>query len=245
MNERVALRHVSPIPLYYQLREALVEKIRREGLNVGDRIPTEAELQQIYGVSRTTVRQALADLVRDGIIRRQRGRGSVIARPPVQEMLPRLVGLTEEMRSRGRSVRSDVLECRWVEAPPRVRQALDIRPGEQVLLLVRRRYIDDDPVFYVTDYLPARLGLTPHDDFRGSLFDLMRIKGGVRVVRAEVTVEAVGAGEPEVQYLHVPPGFPLLRNVRTFFAADGSPVGYLEELCRSDRYHHFVVQKAE
>lgn len=245
MGEKVELQHVSPIPLYYQLREALVDMIRREGLKAGDRIPTEAELQEMYGVSRTTVRQAIAELVREGIIRRYRGRGSVVARLPVQEMLPRLVGLTEEMRSKGRDVRSDVVECRWVDPAPRVRQALDLRESARVLLVVRRRLIDEEPVFYAKDYLPERLGLTDQDDFSGSLFELMQLRGGVRVVRAEMTVEAVGAGEPETRYLEVPRGFPLLRNVRTYFSADGRPVGYMEELCRSDRYHHFVVQKAE
>ncbi len=230
----------SPIPLYYQLKEALINKLSRERYKVGDRIPTEAELVEEYDVSRTTVRQALNELVDEGIITRHRGIGSILVKPPVEDRPPHLVGLTEEMEARGREVRSDVVECRWIEPSPSVRQVLDVRRSSEVLLLARVRYIDDEPVFYTQEYLPPWIGLTPDDDFKGSLFSLMKTKGGVHPAKGDMTITAVAARSPETHYLGVPEGFPLLRNLRSFYTMDDRPCGYTDQLCRSDRYHYYV-----
>lgn len=240
------LDHNSPIPLHYQLKEALLDKIRHSGLRVGDRIWTEKELEIEYGVSRTTVRQALSEMVNMGIIRRQRGKGTTLVRPPIPELLPRLAGLTEELRARGSHVRSDVLQAQWIDPPPAVRQALHlVGASQRVLLLARCRYIDDEPVFYVKEYLPERLGLTPDDDFTGSLFTLIRERSGTVIHRAEMTIAAVAADEHIARYLQVSPGAPLLKNIRIFSDSDNVQVGYEEQWCRSDRYMPSVTLQAE
>ncbi|NMB12231.1 MAG: GntR family transcriptional regulator [Firmicutes bacterium] len=235
----------SPIPLYYQLKEALISRLSRERYKVGDRIPTEAELVKEYQVSRTTVRQALNELVHDGIITRHRGRGSILVKPPVQDRPSHLVGLTEEMKARGRKVRSDVLECKWIGPSLSVRQALDVHHSDQVLLIVRVRYIDGEPVFYTKEYLPAWIGLTPDDDFTGSLFELIKTRGGVHIAKGDMTVTAVAAQFPETEYLDVPEAFPLLRNLRSFYTMEDQPCGYVDQVCRSDRYHYFVQFSAK
>jgi len=243
---RLGLNHDSPIPLHFQLKEALIDRIIRSGMKPGDRFWTEKELCNEYKVSRTTVRQALDAMVDMGIIKRRRGLGTVLVRPPIPEHLPRLVGLTEEMRAQGRTVQTQVLEASWVEPPPAVRSALAWpRSADRVLLLVRVRAIDGEPVFYVKEYLPEWLGLTPEDDFTGSLFALMKERAGVVISRSEMTISAVTADERIAQLLKVPPGFPLLKNLRIFYRADNTPVGYLEELCRSDRYVYSVTLRAE
>lgn len=240
-----SLNQDSPVPLHYQLRLALMEKIRRQGLRVGDRVWSEKEIEAEYGVSRTTVRQALSDMVGMGIVRRQRGKGTTLVRPPIPERLPHLVGLTEELEARGSVVRTDVLSAGWVTPSPLVKQALRLAGGsQQVLLLVRCRHIDGEPVFYVREYIPAWLGLTPADDFTGSLFALMRERAGVVVARAEMTIGAVAAQGQVAACLQVPVGSPLLRNERVFYGADNSHLGFLEEWCRSDRYMHAVTLKA-
>jgi len=99
----------SPVPLYHQLKRILIEYIQKNSLEPGEPIPTEAELQATYRLSRTTVRKSLEELEHDGVIRRQRGKRSVVARPRVEEFLPRLVGLTEQQEQRGSVVRSKVL----------------------------------------------------------------------------------------------------------------------------------------
>jgi GntR family transcriptional regulator len=240
-----ALNQDSPVPLHYQLRLALMEKIRNDGLRVGDRVWSEKEVEAEFGISRTTVRQALSDMVAMGIVRRERGRGTTLVRPPIPERLPHLVGLTEEMRARGSELRTEVIGASWVEPSPVVRQALHLAGASQrVLLLVRCRHIDHEPVFYVREYVPAWLGLTPDDDFTGSLFELMRERAKVVVARAEMTIGAVAAHGQVATCLKVPEGSPLLRNERVFFGADNSHVGFLEEWCRSDRYMHAVTLRA-
>lgn len=239
------LDYNSPIPLYHQLKEILIEQVRKSAMRPGDPMPTELEIQEKYGLSRTTVRKTFEELEYEGVIKRQRGKRSVVARPPIEEFLPRLVGLTEEMEKSGRTVRSEVLTCRWIKPSKRLQDFLQLREGEKVLQMIRLRQIDEEPVFYSESFFPEHLGLDPSDDFSGSLFRLLREKVGIRVVESEMTIEAVAAKRSEARHLNVAEGAPLLRTSRVIFAADGKPVEYLEQLARSDRYRHQVRLKSQ
>lgn len=239
------LDYDSAIPLYHQLKELLIKQIRANGMRPGDVMPTEAELQEDYKLSRTTVRKTLEELEYEGIIRRQRGKRSVVSRPPIEEFLPRLVGLTEEMKKSGRSVRSEVLTCRWVTPPKRISGLLMLAEGEKALQMIRLRHIDEEPVFYSESHFSKHVGLDVTDDFSGSLFTLLREKSGIRVVESEMIIDAVPAKRTEARHLDVEEGVPLLRTTRVAFGADGKPVEYLKQLARPDRYRHQVRLKPE
>src|SRR3954470_2138255 len=90
----------APTPLYFQLREALLREIREQGLKTGDRLPTEQEIERAYGVSRATIRQALAALEHEGVVRRVQGLGTFVASPKIRHV-PRLQSFTELARSQG------------------------------------------------------------------------------------------------------------------------------------------------
>ncbi len=239
------LDYDSAIPLYHQLKEILIEQIRTDRMRPGDAMPTEADLQEDYGLSRTTVRKTLEELENEGIIRRRRGKRSVVSRPPIEEFLPRLVGLTEEMEKSGRKVHSKVLACSWVLPSKTIGSLLQVAEGEMVLQMIRLRHIDDEPVFYSESHFPPHVGLDVTDDFSGSLFSLLREKCSIRVIESEMTIDAVPAGSAEAAHLDVVEGVPLLRTTRVTFGADGKPVEYLKQLARPDRYRHQVRLKPE
>src|SRR5690606_36647664 len=99
----------SPIPLYYQLKEILQEMIDNEELKPGDALPSERELCEILGISRMTVRKAVMDLVNEGIVYREQGKGTFVAKPKSKHLLNKLQGFTEEMEEKGLKVKTQIL----------------------------------------------------------------------------------------------------------------------------------------
>jgi GntR family transcriptional regulator len=123
----------SKLPLYHQLYEILRSNITRGEWQPGDMIPPESELIDRYQVSRTTVRQVLDMLVNEGLIYRQRGRGTFVAHPTVEQALVRIISFTEDMRQRG------------------------FKPGEELARLERLRLADDEPMSIEDSYLVSRV----------------------------------------------------------------------------------------
>ncbi|HEX9618396.1 MAG TPA: GntR family transcriptional regulator, partial [Anaerolineales bacterium] len=126
-----------PIPLYYQLREIILEAIERKEFMPAAPLPTEDELMKRYEVSRTTVREALRGLTDMGIIIKKQGVGSFVAEEKISEFLPGLVSFSQEMKFRGFSVRSELLDKRMVPARSRVATALAVSEGHHVLRITR------------------------------------------------------------------------------------------------------------
>ena len=179
----------SPIPLYYQIRSAILDYVAREGLRTGDKLPTEKVFQEKFGVSRTTVRPALDMLTRDGTLRRQAGKGTFVANPRL-DAAPRLQSLTEEMRSKGYSLTSEVLKVEKVIPAEPIRSYLHMKPKEYALLVRRLRYLDGEPAFIFSSWLPSSLNLNEDCDFSGSLYELLENRCGVVVATSDVTIEA-------------------------------------------------------
>lgn len=229
----------SPIPLYYQIRSAILDYIAQKGLRPGNKLPTEKVLQERFGVSRTTVRLALDMLARDGILRRQAGKGTFVVKPCL-DAAPRLQSLTEEMRSKGYSLTSKVLRVERVAPAEPIRTLLRLRPGEQALLISRLRYLDGEPTFIFSSWLPARLNVSEDDDFSGSLYELLEKRYGIVVTASDVTVEAGEADVVEADLLNIRSGAAVLRNVRISYTDRGDPVEYLEATFRADRYRQHV-----
>lgn len=176
----------SALPLYYQVRETVRQQIEAGQWKRGDLIPSESDLQEAFGVSRATIRQALQELVADGLLIRKQGRGTLVATPKIAEALPRLVSFTEEMRMQDMvpSTREATVEI--VDAPKRVAEALATRPGERFLRIERVRCANGEPIVLLVSYLPRALGVDPSEDFSESLYALLEGKYGVKFGRAHV-----------------------------------------------------------
>jgi GntR family transcriptional regulator len=134
------------IPLYYQIKRALMERIHSGELKEGDALSYEEELARVYRVSRMTARQALYGLKTGGYAFSQRGRGTFVKRPKMEKNIMHLLGFTEDMKQRGMVPSSRVLEQTVIKATEHLAKNLKVSPGDSVIRLRRLRLADDIPM---------------------------------------------------------------------------------------------------
>ncbi len=226
-----------PVPKYYRLKESLRDKIEEEGLEEGHLIPSERELCETYGVSRMTARQAVKDLVNEGVLYREQGRGTFVAGKKLQHETAYLTSFTQDMGERGMKVSSKVLEIEAEGASPSVAQALDVEPGERIIRLQRVRYADGEPMALETSHLlyDVAKDILNTDLERSSLYkELGRL--GVRIAKAEQSYEATLVNDSEAEYLQVPPDSAALLIKRVTLDPKDRPFEYVKSVYRGDRY---------
>jgi GntR family transcriptional regulator len=234
--ERAPELGVEPrVPKYYRLKKHLVELT--EALPPGSPLPPERSLAEKYGTSRTTVRQALAELVIEGRLQRIQGKGTFVAKPKVAQEL-QLVSYTEDMRHHGLRPETRILDIGYVTADERFARLLAIRPGGRALRIHRLRLADGEPMSIDSTYLAARRfpGLRRHLRRNPSLYGTLAAQYGTELAEAQETIETVLAGPQDAGLLGVDVGFPLLLTSRHSFDADGSPVEWAQSWYRGDRY---------
>jgi GntR family transcriptional regulator len=226
------------VPFYYQLYEILLGKIVRGEWKPGDLLPTENDLLEQYQVSRSTVRQALDLLVGEGKIYRQRGRGSFVAHPPVDQALNRIISFTEDMRRRGLEPRTHVLASELVPAPDDIARRLKIEPGEELARLERLRLADDEPMSLEEAFLVHRLcqGVLDQDYAHFPLRETLKNKYGIRLTHARQNIRAVSAPKKIARILSIQPNTALLYIERVSFSDQEVPVEYIRFYHRGDRY---------
>jgi GntR family transcriptional regulator len=222
-------------PKYWALKQHLLDLL--ESLPPGAAIPTERSLATEFGVSRTTVRQALADLTAEGRLHRVQGKGTFAAEPKIAQRL-QLSSYTEDIRAQGREPSSRLLEIDEIPAEGDLPKLLRIRTGAKVLRVQRLRLADGEPMALETTHLPsARFrGLRKHIESGGSLYEALQERYGVELERAEETIETSLAGPQEAELLGADVGMPVLLLERQTFAVDGKPVEYVHSIYRGDRY---------
>ena len=228
----------SYVPFYIQVMDALKEAIEDGGLKPGDQLPGEPELCRLFDVSRTVIRQALKELEFEGLILREKGKGTFVAEPKIDESLfQELTGFYQDMTARGHRLVSEVLKQQIVPAGKRVAAYLQIDPTTSVIQIDRLRFVDDEPIVLVTTYLPILLCPTLIDvDLRArSLYSFLEDEYQIVIVRGHRTLEAVPANEYEAELLQVSKGAPLIMLDSVSYLADGTPIEYYHALHRGDR----------
>jgi len=223
------------VPKYYRLKQELQQDMSR--LAPGTAIPTERELSARFGVSRTTVRQALQELVVDGLLQRCQGRGNFVAPPKVTQTL-QLTSYTEDTVATGRLPTSRVLEAALVRATVHIAKQLNLPPNARVQRLERLRLADGEPMAVEAVYLDAARfpGIGAAIEQGSSLYQLLRDRYSVSLVRAEETLETVLASPQEASLLDTGTGLPLLLLTRTSWDEEDRPIEYVRSLYRGDRY---------
>src|SRR5258708_38361115 len=141
-----AIYRNSPLPRYYQLKEIMKERIRSGEWKPGDLIPSERELGETYGISRMTARQAITDLVNEGLFYREQGKGTFVSRNKITQQLIRLTGFTEDIRARGQQPSTKVLSAQLTPANEVTAERLRIQTGQIVFYLQRLRLADGEPL---------------------------------------------------------------------------------------------------
>ncbi len=223
------------LPKYYQVKKQLLDLTSAMG--PGSPVPPERELARLYETSRTTVRQALAELVVEGRLLRMQGKGTFVAKPKVAQVLE-LASYTEGMRQHGLHPQTRILEVGYVTADDHLADLLGIRPGARVLRLHRLRLADGEPMSIDTSHLPARRfpGLRKQLERHASLYETLRTDYGIHLAEAEETIETVLADPHDALLLGVDPGIPLLLLSRHAIDSTGQPVEWAQSWYRGDRY---------
>ncbi len=228
----------SPVPKYYQLKEIIRDMVERDELGEGNPIPPERELCERFGISRMTARQAVVELVNEGLLYREQGRGTFVAGKKVQQEAERLRSFTEDMRERGLEVSSTILEVEVESAGPVVARLLRVVPGEKIVRLRRVRSADGEPMALETSHLLHDVAsvILDSDLSTHSLYDELRRKAGLKISRAEQSYEATLINELESEHLRVPSGNAALLIERVTFDANACPFEYVKSTYRGDRY---------
>lgn len=236
----------SRIPLYYQLENVLREKITSGAIAQGERLPTELELIEQFGVSRITVRQALAALADDGLIERKQGRGTFVSdRVSAKRNSSGLIHLTgslDELIELGMKAPVRLLDLNKVEADKHEAELLEIEIGAQIYRLKRLRMEGNVPFGMITNYLPEKIGsaLTPEELSSGALLRTIETKLGYGLDYARQEIKAELADPYLSELLEIRIGSPLLAIERTVYSNDGTPVEFVHALYRSDLHGYSV-----
>jgi GntR family transcriptional regulator len=217
--------------------EEIADHLRRlvASSRPGDRLPSDAELCERFGVSRMTARQAVQTLSNERLLYRTRGQGTFVAARPVPRVLGSPLSFTESMRSRGMSASSQVLAWGKVTSSAEEAKALGLTPGESALLLERLRLADDTPMAIERVVFAMRCAAVLGADLEhGSLHDAFQVNGWIPT-RAEAEVTARPATARERRLLHL--GEPVvLAERRTISDQDGSPLEHTETVYAAERY---------
>ncbi len=238
MKSQAAISRESKVPFYYQLYEILRSHIADDHWAPGDALPTENELVETYQVSRSTVRQALDVLVSEGLIYRQRGRGTFVAHPTIEQTLSRIVSFTDDMLQRGMQPGTKVLFSGLISAPEDIAKRLNIQPGEELTRLERLRLADGEPMSLEESYLIHRYcpGILEHDYSSEPLRRVLEDKCNVRLTHAKQTIRAVNATRKQAGKLGIKAQAALLFIERVSYSSQNIPVEFIRFYHRGDRY---------
>jgi GntR family transcriptional regulator len=227
-----------PLPRYYQLREIIRERIVSGDWSPGALIPSERELCERYGISRMTARQSITDLVNEGLLYREQGKGTYVGRPKIAQQLLRLTGFTEDMKVREQRPGARVLTAEMWPADQETAERLRIRIGQPVYLLRRLRLADAEPLALETSCI-SFIGcerLLNNDFERDSLYQSLETIYDMPPIEAEQELEADIAREEESLHLGIALGSPVLRTRRVTTTRRNQPIEYATSVYRGDKY---------
>ncbi|MGL5329107.1 MAG: GntR family transcriptional regulator [Peptostreptococcaceae bacterium] len=195
-----------PVPLYYQLKESIIDNINNSNLNPGDTIPTELEFCNLLGISRPTVNQAIKELINEGYLKRIKGKGTFISEPKIDGMFfSKLQSFNDEMIEKQLTPSTKVLSLKVIDTPKFVYPNLDMNENEKCIYLKRIRYASNQPVVYVETYLPYnKFSLLIDQDFSNeSLYSLLSKLYNVNIFKVDRTIKAINCSLEDSKLLSI------------------------------------------
>ena len=228
-------------PLYLQLKKSIEDAVNRGLIGPGDALPSERDIALKADISRVTVRKAVQDLVKGGILVQRHGSGTFVAprMERVEQSLSRLTSFTEDMARRGMSVRSQWLDRGLYAPSPEEMMVLGLSSNELVARVARLRIADDTPLAIERAALSARV-LPDPAAVAASLYATLQA-GGNRPVRAVQRISAANLGEEDSRLLEVAPGVAGLHIERISYLASGKVIEFTRSIYRGDAYD-FVAE---
>lgn len=243
--KKIRVDKTSAVPYYHQIKEAVKDLIAREHLKPGDRLPTEVNLSQDLGVSRLVVHRALRELVTDGLIIRQRGKGSFVAPPRTRgySVVGPLFSMSESLIRDGLRPQNHILTKEVIPALETERGELGLPEGGTVLHLYSLRLVDGLPLAIEDMYLPAERfpALVDLDWDNRSVYATLDKMYDAHPQEATDVVVAGSATRDEARLLGINTGAPVMRLQRSSVDRQGLPVEFSRVVFHAERYH-FVAR---
>ena len=229
------------VPLYYQLTEELRENIENGEWPPNSLIPSETELCEKYKVSRGTVRQALSQLVQEGLLYRKQGKGTFVAEPKITQQLNRFYSFAQDMREKGLRPSSLLLQKEKILPDSYIKNILGLKEEEMVYKIMRLRLADEEPLILETSYLVEELfpDLDKEDVEKVPLYDIILKKYRIKITRAKETFEPILIDEFEAKKLKIPVGSPALLVKRITYTT-GIPFEFRKSVVRGDKCSYSV-----
>jgi GntR family transcriptional regulator len=238
-----AIDRNSRLPYYYQLKQILLAKIQSNEWKPGELIPSEHTLEEQYQVSRTTIRQTLNELVVEGYLIRQRGRGTFIAQPKVAYDPSRRLDLNEYMEQQGIKLDWRLIDYELCEAPPRVQ---DVLRSAKLRRLRRLRLAGQEVIGYHIAYIPdtAAVYVDESQFCVGESLGYLRQHPLMAQPRVERTLEASLAEKPDLELMNVKRNSAVLHMERLVSSGDNTPIEFLVARFRGDRFKFRVTNSS-
>ena len=237
---RTNLVALSPQPLYVQIKDTLRERILNGTYAPHSQMPSEHELCALFGVSRITVRQALGDLQKEGLVFKLHGKGTFVSRPKAFQNVTSLQGFAEAMSSMGYEIVNQLRSFRIIKADRHVAQRLNLPEGTPVTEIHRVRMLNREPVSLELTWVPEALGkrLANADLATRDIFLILENDCGVPLGHADVSIDAILADDDIARALRVEDGSPVLRIERLTHDASGNPIDYEYLYFRGDAFQY-------
>ncbi|MEG0264647.1 MAG: GntR family transcriptional regulator [Erysipelotrichaceae bacterium] len=235
--EQLNIDRNSAIPLYYQFKQFLIDKINSGELLAGDMVPSEEELRKFYTISRPTLRQAFSELVHEGYLVRHRAKGTFISKPRINsKAIDKIVQFHEEMESVQATYHTIVRRCEIGTCENEVRRKL-LLPDNLTICIERLRIVNGEPLLDEETFIPAHLfpGMVNTNFAKESLYEEMK-KFGYQVARVERSIIAISANDFFSKLLKIENRTPILCITTICFSPDDIPIEYSRAYYRSDRY---------
>ncbi len=225
------------IPLYLQLKEYLLKSIETE-YRPGDRLPSEGEIERQYGVSRITVRKAIEELAREGIVSKKQGKGTFVMEPKVLYDANTIGSLTQRLAKENRQLSTRSIEYILITDEHHVKDMLGCK---RLLLIKRFRVLDGKPFAIMHNYICA--DRVPQIESRftiESLYTFYQETYGIVFAKAEEIVEARAATREQARMLEIEENAPLLSLQRLSFGPDGEAIEFSDILIKANMYKHKI-----
>ncbi|MFW5889317.1 MAG: GntR family transcriptional regulator [Bacillota bacterium] len=232
----------SVIPIYYQIKEQLYKFINKDVLEDGDLLPSENELSKHFDISRMTARNALEELVKQGVVKRERGKGTIVVNPKIDQSLMQIKSFTKAMHEKGFTTRSDILNFEVGKASEEIQKKLKLH-NNKIIMLSRLRWINDYPVGIQESYLPydkAKNLIEHKEELKTeSLYTLLKKYCSLQPKITHETLEIKKAGTKENKLLQIGLNEALFY-VEAIVDCVSGPMEYVEAYYRSDFFKFHI-----
>lgn len=238
LNRVSEIDKATPVPLYFQLKKIILDEIKNGSYPLSSQIPTEKEISDMFQISRTTVRQAITELVQEGWLYRIKSKGTFVSQPKInQDFIKKLESFNDQIIRTGMAPSTEVLQLEIRKASASVAANLEIPEKSPVIYLHRKRLADGQPIVVIETFLPYEdcKFVLSRDLEKDRLYSILNEHNDTRVFRVNRIVEAIPANTADKKNLDYALGKPIQHFISTGYNASGKPIEYSLARYRGDR----------